>query len=460
MTEDLYIRFVALLAAALMVPSVVFGAMRATNPEIPYWRFLAWGCLAIFLASTLSALRDVIPTLAATLLSNLLIGVGYFLNLKAARSLEGADKHNATDLALLVLYLTLAMMVNFGASNYETRVVLVSFGICVFTAATAHQILSIRKDLSKLGAWIVVSISFTNIVVSSARGAAAFAGQDTYVFSLSLWDPVFFICSIAVVFGFSIGFFIIGMTILSVQTQQLLDHERSLTLELNTAIDAQKDLQKLLLHEIKRPINALSAAIQASQGQTRPNDAKTMLSLVNEATAYLEGIGDYDELSSLFENPNTVMQPIATIASDLRSKWRIDVEVADNIAAHAVHADQLLMDIALGNLVENAQKFGCSHKGIRLRIDADATHFLFDVEDDGAGIPQNEWSKVWGKFYRIGAASANAVTGCGLGLHAVKRIVEVHGGYARVLSQSPSRIRVTFPKTSQVSPTQKIQLST
>ena len=452
MTEDLYVQFVALLAAALLVPAVVFLAMGISQPKMSYWRILASGMGCIFFASILSALRDFLPVLASTLSANILVGAGYFLNVKASRSLDSINRHNASDLTILVVYSGLSLAVNLFANSYEYRLTVVSAGICVFSALTILQLISMRDSLNKLGVWIVVSVAAANMFLALARAAAALWGSEIHILSLSFWDPVFFIGSIAIVFGFSIGYFIIGSSILSTQTEALLDHERILTQKLNASIEDQKNLQKLVLHEIKRPINALSAALQVVQSSDHTHlyshNAKDLLRLVNQAGSFLDGISEYDELSGLFDHPNKEFIPLIAIEDDIRSKWRIGIDINEDSRAIVIFADPLLVDIALGNLIENAQKFGHTPDNVRLFIHSDTTHILFDIEDDGPGVPSHEWGRIWGKFYRMGASSSNAIKGCGLGLHAVKRIAEVHGGYARVLSQMPSCVRFAITRTS------------
>jgi hypothetical protein len=305
LTEELYIRFVVLLAAAMLVPAVVFSALATNHPEIRFWRISAGAMAALFSASLLSALRDIIPPIPATLLANILVGYGYFLTLKAVRSLKAETTERVADFLLLGVYVCLALFVNLAVNSYDNRVIIVSGGIVVFSAVIIHQLLSIRGALSPLGTHIAVSTSVLNIFLASARGASAWLDSEIYLLSLAFWDPIFFVGSIAIVFGVSLGFFIIGSSVISAKIEALLATERALTHQLNAAIDDQRNLQKLMLHEIKRPINILTAALQAQASHldspAQGNATKRLLHIANEAGAFLDAIGEYDELSSLFE---------------------------------------------------------------------------------------------------------------------------------------------------------------
>lgn len=453
LTEELYIRFVALLAAAMLMPAVVFYALASSHREMRFWRISASAMAALFTASLLSAMRDIIPLLTSTLLANILVGFGYFLALTAVRSLTASAGRRMGDWTLFGAYVCVTLFVNLAANTYDHRVILVSAGIVVFSGAIIHQLLSVQDALSALGIRITVSSSALNIVLASARGGAAWLGSERYFFSLGFWDPVFFVGSIAIVFGVSIGFFIIGSSIIAARTEAMLATEQQLTHQLNVALEDQRNLQKLLLHEIKRPINAIATALQAQASQASHGDnpsngseTKNSIQIANEAGTFLDMIGEYDELSSLFDNPAKIPLSVTSVIDDLHTKWQVSIysELTDKTLS--IMADPLLIDIALSNLIENAQKFGRNKTNIKVHIHADTTHLIFDVEDDGAGIPPDQSDKVWRKFYRIGEASENAVKGCGLGLHAVTNIAKVHDGYAKVVSQAPSRLRFAIAK--------------
>lgn len=433
----------------MLVPAIVFLAMAINHPKWVYWRFLSFGCAALFMASLFSALREVLPPVSSTIISNLLVGLGYFLSSKAVRSLQRRDVRSTTDNILLSVYSLAVVIINVSGSTYEYRVAIVSLIITAFSAIIFCQIYRTRSSLSRLGATVVLSACTVNVFLTAARAAAALAASETPLLSISLWDPIFFIGSIGTLFAFSIGYFVIGSSLLAAETEELLEHERHLSNRLSIAIEDQKNLQKLLLHEMKRPINAIHAALQAEKDNTpryggTDDNGRKLRRHIAEASTLLESLGEYEELSALFQNPNKTMVATQVIAEDLRLKWRIHVDTKDGLVD--VHADRFLIDIALGNLVENARKFGRTEKGTSVTISSNSRFVLWDVRDDGPGIPRAEWAKVWGKFYRIGLPSENAVRGCGLGLHAVKIIADIHGGYAEVVSEVPSIVRFALPK--------------
>lgn len=83
---------------------------------------------------------------------------------------------------------------------------------------------------------------------------------------------------------------------------------------------------------------------------------------------------------------------------------------------------------ALQELIHNALKYTKSGF-VRLTISqVNETHATLSVEDSGMGIPTNEQSKIFEKFWRGEQAKQQEEIGSGLGLFAVQKIAEKHGG--------------------------------
>ena len=75
---------------------------------------------------------------------------------------------------------------------------------------------------------------------------------------------------------------------------------------------------------------------------------------------------------------------------------------------------------------------------------------VFEVEDNGIGIPQDSQTRVFERFYRVDKSRSKATGGTGLGLAIVKHIALLHDAKIDLQSQvgTGTTIRVTFPKNS------------
>lgn len=449
MTDELYGRFTMLLASAALVPAIVLFAHSVSHPKMSIWKFGAFSLFSIFLASLLGSLRGVIPDTIAILASNLFISIGYAFGITAIRKGRSCKKYRYAEVIILVIC-THACILNFilGA-QYTIRAAQVSTCIFLYSVQILLLISGTAGQVSRLGDALLVTFAATNAALSGLRAVSAVFGTHAGIPPLEMTDPIFFIWSIAAMFAFATGIFINGHATLTRDKDAQLHRERTLTQQLNAAIEDQNNLQKFLLHELKRPLNAMSCALQTARhpppGQRGEAEIHRLNRLVEEANSYLDAIGEYEELSALLDTPTLQPLNISAIVADLETKWSIRAELQPGLGAQCVQADPLLIDIALGNLIENARKFGTGRVPCQIQISCEAGLLHFDVIDDGPGIAPEHQANVWKKFWKTGAPSRNAAKGCGLGLYLVQRIAHLHGGAAQVLHSAPSTLRLTLP---------------
>jgi two-component system sensor histidine kinase TctE len=78
------------------------------------------------------------------------------------------------------------------------------------------------------------------------------------------------------------------------------------------------------------------------------------------------------------------------------------------------------------NLVDNAIRHGPDGQRLRVVVDHAGESLLLVVEDEGPGIPRDQWERVWLPYAR------GATGGSGLGLAVVRYLARLHGGDAVV----------------------------
>jgi two-component system sensor histidine kinase KdpD len=102
----------------------------------------------------------------------------------------------------------------------------------------------------------------------------------------------------------------------------------------------------------------------------------------------------------------------------------IEVNLVDSLPL--VPMDLVLMTQVLVNLLDNSLKYSPAGSPVELAAAIENRWLLLQVSDRGAGVPEQELSHVFDKFYRIPVPEGAG--GTGLGLAICKGIVEAHGG--------------------------------
>jgi len=120
---------------------------------------------------------------------------------------------------------------------------------------------------------------------------------------------------------------------------------------------------------------------------------------------------------------------------------RITLEF-DGPEALKMSADGNRLGQVFDNLISNAIKFTPERGRVQLSIGSDEGTFIASVADTGAGIPKEEQSRLFERFFR--SSATRDVPGTGLGLTIVRAIVEAHGGSILCRSKPGEGTTFTF----------------
>jgi two-component system sensor histidine kinase SenX3 len=207
----------------------------------------------------------------------------------------------------------------------------------------------------------------------------------------------------------------------------------------------RRDFVANVSHELKTPVGALSLLAEAVQSASDDPDAvqrfaarmqiesQRLSNLVNDLVD-LSRLQSGDPLKS---SERVEMDRVVSEAVDatklLASAREIDVVVGDRSGA-LVHGDEPQLVTALRNLIMNAIVY--SPAGTRVAVAARTCDGVVEVSvtDQGIGIPADEQSRIFERFYRVDPARSRVTGGTGLGLAIVKHVCANHGGECTVWS--------------------------
>jgi signal transduction histidine kinase len=128
-----------------------------------------------------------------------------------------------------------------------------------------------------------------------------------------------------------------------------------------------------------------------------------------------------------------------------QSGFTFEETIDENVPTMSV--DREALSRSLLNLVNNALKYSPDHKYIGVNLLRRNGSVQLQVVDHGMGIPREELSKIFEKFYRVGDPMVHNTRGSGLGLSLVRHIVQAHGGTVTVESTpgEGSKFTITLP---------------
>jgi signal transduction histidine kinase len=136
-----------------------------------------------------------------------------------------------------------------------------------------------------------------------------------------------------------------------------------------------------------------------------------------------------------------VADSVAELESFISEKdIALEVQIKEGLSGFVGDHEQFVR--VLVNLIENAVKFTLGDGIVKVKVYEEGSELIFQVEDNGVGIPLVMQSRVFDRFFRGQQKSVEHVTGSGLGLNLAKTIVENHRG--RIWLESEEGKGTTF----------------
>lgn len=195
----------------------------------------------------------------------------------------------------------------------------------------------------------------------------------------------------------------------------------------------QEEFVSGITHEMRSPLAAIQLHAETlSQEESDPDSRRSLDYILREAHRLGRLIDNVLESSRLVAKTQTFEAHEVTVEPFCRqffSEIRPTVEGRDltletKISTDAsIRATEEALRRVLTNLVENAVRYSASGNNVWCRVFERGPRVVFQVTDEGIGIPRSELSLIFDRFYRIGR-DAHAEHGTGLGLFIVSQLVE------------------------------------
>ena len=210
-------------------------------------------------------------------------------------------------------------------------------------------------------------------------------------------------------------------------------------------------------HELKTPLTSISGFAELmSQGLVPPEmvqefsrdiqkECTRLTNLVEDIidlSRLEEGGGDMEwEGIDLYTICDDVVQSLKSVAKKQHVALRLTGECC---LVRGVH--QVLHEMVY-NLCDNAIKYNRPEGSVTVTVGRTEGRACVTVADTGIGIPLDEQSRVFERFYRVDKSHSRAIGGTGLGLSIVKHAAALHGAEIRLQSQPEqgTTISVLFP---------------
>jgi PAS domain S-box-containing protein len=237
---------------------------------------------------------------------------------------------------------------------------------------------------------------------------------------------------------------------------------------LSEALDKEKELNEIksrfvsmASHEFRTPLSTVlsSAALaskytQAEDQEKRDRHLKRIKDSVKHLNDLLEdflSLGKLEEGKMQVRNESIELKEfLEEVTEEIKTimKEHQKIHIDCNSEGLFVTDKKLLKNILI-NLLSNAIKFSEENSSIWLKADHSSNNLILEVKDEGIGISEDDQQYMFTSFFR--GKNAVNIQGTGLGLHIVKRYVELIHGSIRLESklQAGTTITIELPDLSE-----------
>lgn len=226
----------------------------------------------------------------------------------------------------------------------------------------------------------------------------------------------------------------------------------------------REDFVATLTHDLKTPVSATNRAVKlildGDFGEVN-SEQKEILETVLQSNVTLYGLvqtlldvyrfdSGVKEMDMRACNLAAVITQLVTEIMPLAQERRVQLQAVLPIDAKEIDCDQEEVRRVVQNLIDNSLKFTPAGGTVKVTMNQDTDNTTVMVKDTGKGIPPENMSKLFQRFWQAGS-SGRYYASTGLGLYLARKIVEGHGG--RIWCESTIGEGSVFSFTLPHSPT-------
>ncbi|MCZ6674577.1 MAG: hybrid sensor histidine kinase/response regulator [Verrucomicrobia bacterium] len=227
------------------------------------------------------------------------------------------------------------------------------------------------------------------------------------------------------------------------KVRSLLEQHKEFIKALTKANTDKSKFLGIASHDLKNPlitINGMSSFLVSGKfGALSSTQAEMVASIFEASEAMLALVNDLFDVALIETGQlnveidevdlHSLVKTSVNLYRVTADKKDIAIEFVEKDVPEKVLCDKRQFRRVMDNLLSNAIKFSESGTTISVVLESDQDWVFFRVADEGPGIPEDEFDKLFGSFSKTSVKPTGGETSTGLGLNICKQVMQAHGGY-------------------------------
>ena len=197
-------------------------------------------------------------------------------------------------------------------------------------------------------------------------------------------------------------------------------------------LNQRSEMLSGISHDLRTPLTRMKLQLAFIKDE---NISKKLSKDIDEMEKMLN---EYLQFSRLGSMEKTETFDISDLIESTVKKYNNNIKTKLRNRTY-INARKNLIQRCLNNLIDNSIKYA---KNIKIQLEKINTNIILTIDDDGNGIPKNEYDNVFKPFYKIDKSRSETKSSVGLGLSIASDIVKSHGGTISLGQSEEKGLRV------------------
>ncbi|WP_312824417.1 HAMP domain-containing sensor histidine kinase [Epilithonimonas sp.] len=243
------------------------------------------------------------------------------------------------------------------------------------------------------------------------------------------------------------------------ELNELIDTFNGMLNRIETSFETQNHLIGNVSHELRTPLTSIMGEADVALSMKRSNEhyQETLQIILNEAEKLDKKIkallmiaqtgfdGKIQKMDKV--RMDQLLWDVIETATRINSKNKVYMDISmlpDNPKKLKVFGNEQLLHLAMANIINNGCKYS-DFQQVKVSLGATDTHVYVIIKDNGIGIPDTEFDKIYDPFFR--ASNTRNYEGYGIGLPLARNIIRMHKGELIINSKENigTTVQISFP---------------